>query len=143
MKIKLIKTRTLAALMAAAAVGVGFLIWGAVPEKREAVEAPKIARPVKTVVIPPAGSGGERVFPGVQASEINLAFAYRPGDGLPAVRKLRRSALLARLDEDYEVQLANAESELGSAGAPTMRGRARKEEIAMLTARVAPPGHRW
>lgn len=144
MKIKLIKTRTLAALMAAAAVGVGFLIWGAVPEKREAVEAPKIARPVKTVVIPPAGSGGERVFPGkVQASrKVNLAFRV-PGQvtELPAVKGnyAERGALLARLDpRDYEVQLANAESELGSARArlEAMRAGARKEEIAMLTARV-------
>ena len=70
MKTRLTRTRTLVLAALIAAVGAWYLIWGAVPEKRRATETPRVARPVKTMVVVAAGSGGERVFPGkVTASQ--------------------------------------------------------------------------
>ncbi|MGI6783098.1 MAG: efflux RND transporter periplasmic adaptor subunit [Aminivibrio sp.] len=144
MKIRLLKTRTLAAIMVAAAVGAAYLFWGAVPEKRKQAEVPRLARPVKTAVIAASGGGGPRIFPGrVQASQkVDLAFRVSGQIvELPAVKGsfAEPGALLARLDpRDFEVQLANAKSELGSARArlDAMKSGARKEEIAMLSAKV-------
>lgn len=144
MKIRLIKTRTLAAVMIAVAVGTGYFIWGAVPEKQKQAEAPRVSRPVKTAVIAAAGDGSPRVFPGkVQASQkVDLSFQVSGRIAeLPAIKgnHVEPGALLARLDpRDFEVQLDNAKSELGNARArlDAMRSGARKEEIAMLTAKV-------
>ncbi|MGI6253231.1 MAG: efflux RND transporter periplasmic adaptor subunit [Aminivibrio sp.] len=143
-KVRLIKTRTLVAVMIAVAVGTGYFIWGAVPEKQKQAEAPRVSRPVKTMVVAAAGDGSPRVFPGrVQASQkVNLAFRVSGQIvEFPAVKGnyAEPGDLLARLDpRDFEVQLANAKSELGSARArlDAMRSGARKEEIAMLSAKV-------
>lgn len=141
---KLTKTRTLAAFAVAALVGVGYFIWGAVPAKQERTEVARVARPVKTMVVPAAGGGGERIFPGkvLASQKVNLAFRVSGKIvELPAVKGeyVEPGTLLARLDpRDFEVQLANAKSELGNAKArlDAMKAGARKEEIAMLTAKV-------
>ncbi len=141
---KLTKTRTLAAFAVAALVGVGYFIWGAVPAKQERTEVARLARPVKTMVVPAAGGGGERIFPGkvLASQKVNLAFRVSGKIvELPAVKGeyVEPGTLLARLDpRDFEVQLANAKSELGNAKArlDAMKAGARKEEIAMLTAKV-------
>ena len=141
---RLTKTRTLVALAVAAAVGAGYFIWGAVPDRSGQVEVQRVARPVKTVILAAAGSGGERVFPGkvTAAQKVNLAFRVSGQVvELPVVKGnyVDKGTLLARLDpRDFEVQLANAESELGNAKArlDAMRAGVRKEEIAMLTAKV-------
>lgn len=141
---KLTKTRTLAAFAVAALVGVGYFIWGAVPAKQERTEVARVARPVKTMVVPTAGGGGERIFPGkvLASQKVNLAFRVSGKIvELPAVKGeyVEPGTLLARLDpRDFEVQLANAKSELGNAKArlDAMKAGARKEEIAMLTAKV-------
>ena len=144
MKGRFTKTRTLVALAVAAAVGAGYFIWGAVPDRSGQVEVKRVARPVKTVIVAAAGSGGERVFPGkVTASQkVNLAFRVSGQVvELPVVKGnyVDKGTLLARLDpRDFEVQLANAESELGNAKArlDAMRAGVRKEEVAMLTSKV-------
>lgn len=144
MKSRLTRTRTLALAALILAVGAWYLIWGAVPEKRQEAELPRVARPVKTMVVAAAGSGGERVFPGkVTASQkVNLAFRVSGQIvELPVVKGnyVPQGTLLARLDpRDFEVQLANAKSELGNAKArlEAMKSGARKEEIAMLSAKV-------
>ena len=144
MKTRLTRTRTLVLAALIAAVGAWYLIWGAVPEKRRATETPRVARPVKTMVVVAAGSGGERVFPGkVTASQkVNLAFRVSGKIvELPVVKGnyVPQGTLLARLDpRDFEVRLANARSELGNAKArlEAMKSGARKEEIAMLSAKV-------
>jgi len=141
---KLTKTRTLAAFAVAALVGVGYFIWGAVPAKQGRTEVARVARPVKTMVVPAAGGGGERIFPGkvLASQKVNLAFRVSGKiEELPAVKGeyVEPGTLLARLDpRDFEVQLANAKSELGNAKArlDAMKAGARKEEIAMLTAKV-------
>ena len=141
---RLTKTRTLAAVAVAALVGAGYFIWGAVPAKRGQPEAVRVARPVKTMVVPVSGGGGERVFPGkvLASQKVNLAFRVSGQIvELPAVKGdyVEPGTLLARLDpRDFEVQLANAKSELGNAKArlDAMKAGARKEEIAMLTAKV-------
>ena len=141
---KLTKTRTLAAFAVAALVGVGYFIWSAVPAKQERTEVARLARPVKTMVVPAAGGGGERIFPGkvLASQKVNLAFRVSGKIvELPAVKGeyVEPGTLLARLDpRDFEVQLANAKSELGNAKArlDAMKAGARKEEIAMLTAKV-------
>ena len=141
---RLTKTRTLAAVAVAALVGAGYFIWGAVPAKREQTEVARVARPVKTMAVRAAGGGGERIFPGkvLASQKVNLAFRVSGQIAeLPAVKGtfVEPGTLLARLDpRDFEVQLANAESELGNAKArlEAMKAGARKEEIAMLTSKV-------
>ncbi|GAB1400542.1 efflux RND transporter periplasmic adaptor subunit [Aminivibrio sp.] len=141
---RLMKTRTLAAIAVTVSVGLAYFLWGAVPSKREQTEVPRAARPVKTIVVPAAGSAGERVFPGkvLATQKVNLAFRVS-GQlvELPVVKgeRVEPGALLARLDpRDFEVQLANAKSELGNARARlgAMKAGARKEEIAMFTAKA-------
>jgi RND family efflux transporter MFP subunit len=141
---RLTKTRTLAAVAVAALVGAGYFIWGAVPAKREQTEVARVARPVKTMAVRAAGGGGERIFPGkvLASQKVNLAFRVSGQIAeLPAVKGtfVEPGTLLARLDpRDFEVQLANAKSELGNAKArlEAMKAGARKEEIAMLTSKV-------
>ncbi|MDD3513746.1 MAG: biotin/lipoyl-binding protein, partial [Synergistaceae bacterium] len=141
---RLTKTRTLAAVAVAALVGAGYFIWGAVPAKREQTEVARVARPVKTMAVRAAGGGGERIFPGkvLASQKVNLAFRVSGQIAeLPAVKGtfVEPGTLLARLDpRDFEVQLANAKSELGNAKASleAMKAGARKEEIAMLTSKV-------
>jgi len=141
---KLTRTRSLAAVAVVIAAGAAYFLWGAVPAKMEQAEAPRQARPVKTMVAAAAGGGGERVFPGriLASQKVNLSFRVSGQVvELPVVmgESVGAGSMLARLDpRDFEVQLANARSELGNAKArlDAMRAGARKEEIAMITAKV-------
>ena len=89
-------------------------------------------------------SGGERIFPGkiVASQKVNLSFRVSGQViELPSVKGVfvEKGTLLARLDpRDFRVQLANAQSDLGNAKAQlsAMKAGARKEEVAMLSAKT-------
>lgn len=135
--------KQIAALVCAAAAGL-YLYFGPVGTDEENVSAPAGARPVKYAVIAPGGQGTERVFPGKIIASQKVALSFRVAGQVmefPSVKGVfvERGSLLARLDpRDFEVQLANAKSDLGNARSQleAMKAGARKEEVAILSASV-------
>ncbi|MDD2453094.1 MAG: efflux RND transporter periplasmic adaptor subunit [Synergistaceae bacterium] len=114
------------------------------PGQEKTPPPPAAARPVKYMTIARRESGGERIFPGkiVASQKVNLSFRVSGQViELPSVKGVfvEKGTLLARLDpRDFRVQLANAQSDLGNAKAQlsAMKAGARKEEVAMLSAKT-------
>ncbi|MBL3538305.1 efflux RND transporter periplasmic adaptor subunit [Aminivibrio sp.] len=130
-------------IAAAAAAGLYLFILSG-EEKGNTVPPPAAARRVKYMTIAQKESGGERIFPGriVASQKVNLSFRVSGQIiDLPSVKGVfvEKGTLLAKLDpRDFVVQLANAKSDLGNADAQisAMKAGARKEEIAMFSAKV-------
>ena len=137
--------KRIAGLFVTAALAAGVYFFTASgPAKEKSPPPPAEPRPVKYVTITRNDSGGERIFPGkiIASQKVNLSFRVSGQViELPSVKGVfaEKGTLLARLDpRDFRVQLANAQSDLGNAKAQlaAMKAGARKEEVAMLSAKA-------
>ena len=137
--------KRIAGLFVTAALAAGvYFFTDSGPAKEKSPPPPAEPRPVKYVTITRNDSGGERIFPGkiIASQKVNLSFRVSGQViELPSVKGVfaEKGTLLARLDpRDFRVQLANAQSDLGNAKAQlaAMKAGARKEEVAMLSAKA-------
>lgn len=138
------KKRIAGLLLTAVIAAVVYFFTASGPGKERTPPPPAGPRPVKYMTIARNESGGERIFPGkiIASQKVNLSFRVSGQViELPSVKGVfvEKGTLLARLDpRDFRVQLANAQSDLGNAKAQlaAMKTGARKEEIAMLSAKT-------